>query len=67
MTPFRASPGFTETWQHFDFAIDDGVATLTFNRPDKLNALTSPPNSARFAVRTSFVNSKVLPCPPSPR
>ena len=40
MSPFRASPGFTETWQHFDFAVDDGVATLTFNRPDKLNALT---------------------------
>jgi enoyl-CoA hydratase/carnithine racemase len=40
MTPFRASPGFTETWEHFDFAIDDGVAELTFNRPDKLNALT---------------------------
>jgi hypothetical protein len=40
MTPFRASPGITETWQHFDFAVDDGVATLTFNRPDKLNALT---------------------------
>ena len=40
MTPFRASPGFTETWQHFDFAVDNGVATLTFNRPDKLNALT---------------------------
>ena len=40
MTPFRASPGFTETWQHFDFGVDDGVATLTFNRPEKLNALT---------------------------
>jgi enoyl-CoA hydratase/carnithine racemase len=40
MTPFRASPGFTETWKHFDFVIEDGVATLTFNRPDKLNALT---------------------------
>jgi enoyl-CoA hydratase/carnithine racemase len=40
MTPFRASPAITETWQHFDFAVDDGVATLTFNRPDKLNALT---------------------------
>jgi enoyl-CoA hydratase/carnithine racemase len=40
MTPFRASPGFTDTWQHFDLTVDDGVATLTFNRPDKLNALT---------------------------
>ena len=40
MTPFRASPSITESWQHFDFAVDDGVATLTFNRPDKLNALT---------------------------
>jgi enoyl-CoA hydratase/carnithine racemase len=40
MSPFRASPGFTETWRHFDFAVDDGVATLTFDRPDKLGALT---------------------------
>jgi enoyl-CoA hydratase/carnithine racemase len=40
MTPFRASPSFTETWRHFDFAVDGGVAMLTFNRPDKLNALT---------------------------
>jgi enoyl-CoA hydratase/carnithine racemase len=40
MTPFRASPGFTETWKHFDFAVQDGVATVTLNRPDKLNALT---------------------------
>jgi enoyl-CoA hydratase/carnithine racemase len=40
MTPFRASAPFTDDWQHFDFAIEDGVATVTFNRPDKLNALT---------------------------
>ena len=40
MTPFRASPGFTDTWRHFDFAVQDGVATLTFIRPGKLNALT---------------------------
>ena len=35
MSPFRASAGFTETWQHFDFAVADGVATVTFNRPDE--------------------------------
>ena len=40
MSPFRASPGFTEDWKHFDFAVADGVATVTFARPDKLNALT---------------------------
>jgi enoyl-CoA hydratase/carnithine racemase len=40
MTPFRASTPLTEDWQHFDFAVDDGVATLTLNRPAKLNALT---------------------------
>jgi enoyl-CoA hydratase/carnithine racemase len=40
MSPFRASPGFTDTWQHFGFALADGVATVTFDRPEKLNALT---------------------------
>jgi enoyl-CoA hydratase/carnithine racemase len=40
MSPFRASPGLTENWRHFGFAVEDGVATLTFERPDKLNALT---------------------------
>jgi enoyl-CoA hydratase/carnithine racemase len=40
MSPFRASPGLTENWRHFGFAVADGVATLTFERPDKLNALT---------------------------
>ena len=25
-------------WKHFDLAIEEGVATVTFNRPDKLNA-----------------------------
>jgi enoyl-CoA hydratase/carnithine racemase len=39
MSPFGRSSGFTE-WQHFDLAIADSVATLTFDRPDKLNALT---------------------------
>jgi enoyl-CoA hydratase/carnithine racemase len=40
MSPFRASPGITGEWEHFDFAVDDGVATITLNRPEKLNALT---------------------------
>lgn len=40
MSPFRGSPGFTESWEHFDFAVADGVATVTLSRPDKLNALT---------------------------
>jgi enoyl-CoA hydratase/carnithine racemase len=40
MTPFRASPGFTDTWRHFRFHLADGVATVTLDRPDNLNALT---------------------------
>lgn len=40
MTPFRASAGFTDEWKHFDFSADAGVGTVTFQRPDKLNALT---------------------------
>lgn len=38
--PFRASAGFTQSWRHFDLDVTDGVATVTFTRPDKLNALT---------------------------
>lgn len=40
VSPFRASARFTESWNHFDFSIDDGVATVTFVRPERLNALT---------------------------
>jgi enoyl-CoA hydratase/carnithine racemase len=41
MSPFRASPGFTKEWRHFDFEVDkDRVATVTFTRPERLNALT---------------------------
>lgn len=39
-SPFRASAAITDHWQHFDFAVEDGVATVTLNRPDKLNPLT---------------------------
>ena len=37
---FRASAPFTDDWEHFDVSVDDRVATITFQRPDKLNALT---------------------------
>jgi enoyl-CoA hydratase/carnithine racemase len=40
VSPFRASARVTEDWKHFDFAVEDGVATVTFSRPDRLNALT---------------------------
>jgi enoyl-CoA hydratase/carnithine racemase len=40
MSPFRGSAPLTEEWRHFRFACADGVATVTFDRPDKLNALT---------------------------
>jgi enoyl-CoA hydratase/carnithine racemase len=37
---FRASAGLTQQWEHFRFSSSDGVATVTLDRPDKLNALT---------------------------
>src|SRR5918999_4464396 len=40
MSPFRSSAGLTERWNNFDFVVEDGVATVTFSRPEKLNALT---------------------------
>jgi enoyl-CoA hydratase/carnithine racemase len=40
MSPFRGSAEFTQDWQHFDLAVADGVATVTLNRQEKLNALT---------------------------
>lgn len=40
VSPFRASVPFTEGWDHFGFALEAGVATVTFDRPERLNALT---------------------------
>jgi enoyl-CoA hydratase/carnithine racemase len=40
VTRFRSSAAVTEKWRNFDFAVEDGVATVTFSRPEKLNALT---------------------------
>jgi enoyl-CoA hydratase/carnithine racemase len=40
VSPFRGSVPFTEDWKHFRFEVDDGVATVTFDRPERLNALT---------------------------
>ncbi|HEY2438883.1 MAG TPA: enoyl-CoA hydratase family protein, partial [Solirubrobacteraceae bacterium] len=40
MSPFRGSAPLTSRWEHFDVEVDQGVATVRLNRPDKLNALT---------------------------
>jgi enoyl-CoA hydratase/carnithine racemase len=40
MSRFRASAAFTGNWRHFELTVQEGVATVTLNRPGKLNALT---------------------------
>lgn len=40
VSPFRGSASPTHAWNHFSYEVSEGVATLTFNRPEKLNALT---------------------------
>ena len=40
MSPFRASVPLTDTWEHFQFSVSDGIGTVTLDRPGKLNALT---------------------------
>src|SRR5438067_12999459 len=40
MTAFLGSAARTQTWKHFDFAVADGIATVRFTRPEKVNALT---------------------------
>jgi enoyl-CoA hydratase/carnithine racemase len=37
---FHASPSLTSNWQHFRFEKADGIATVTLDRPEKLNPLT---------------------------
>lgn len=39
-SPFRASARITEEWQHFDFSVTGGIATVRLNRPEKYNPLT---------------------------
>ena len=40
MSAYTGSAAFTDDWQHFRFEVADGVATVTLDRPEKLNALT---------------------------
>src|SRR5260370_36698997 len=40
MSPFRASVPLTDRWEHFQFSVSGGVATVTLDRPGKLNAPT---------------------------
>jgi enoyl-CoA hydratase/carnithine racemase len=40
VTRFRASVRLTTTWEHFSFRVEGPVATVTLNRPEKLNPLT---------------------------
>ncbi|MFE9771700.1 enoyl-CoA hydratase family protein [Streptomyces sp. NPDC005931] len=40
MSPFTGSAARTARWEHLRVDLDDGVATVTLARPEKLNALT---------------------------
>lgn len=40
MSPFPSSAPRTDDWRHLRLTTDDGVATVTLARPEKLNALT---------------------------
>jgi enoyl-CoA hydratase/carnithine racemase len=40
MSPFRGSVPLTDEWRHFRFTCQDGIATVTLDRPGRLNALT---------------------------
>jgi enoyl-CoA hydratase/carnithine racemase len=40
VTPFRGSAPLTDDWRNFRLEVADGVATVTLDRPERLNALT---------------------------
>ncbi|MEV4738630.1 enoyl-CoA hydratase family protein [Streptomyces sp. NPDC049555] len=40
MSPFTGSASRTQQWRHLRLSLDAGVATVTLDRPDRLNALT---------------------------
>src|SRR5438309_6849065 len=40
MSAFRGPASPARSWNHFRYGVEDGVATLTFDRPQRLNALT---------------------------
>ena len=40
MSLFHGSTPLTASWEHFRYREDGGVATVTFDRPERLNALT---------------------------
>ncbi|OON80555.1 enoyl-CoA hydratase family protein [Streptomyces tsukubensis] len=40
MSPFTGSAPHTSAWRHLRLSVEDGVATVTLDRSDRLNALT---------------------------
>jgi len=40
MSAFRGPASPARSWNHFRYGVEEGVATVTFDRPQKLNALT---------------------------
>lgn len=40
VSPYRASAQFTREWSNLKFSVANGVGTVTFDRPERLNALT---------------------------